>query len=481
MQRVLVLSSNRQPLMPCHPARARELLRKGKAAVFRRQPFTIILKDRDSGEVQDMRLKLDPGSKTTGIALVAECAKRGSVVVWAAELIHRGQMIHKALRQRLGHRRHRRSKLHYRPARFNNRTRPTGWLAPSLQHRVETTMTWVQRLMRWAPVTTISQELVRFDTQQLQNPEIYGTEYQQGTLFGYEVREYLLEKWGRKCVYCGAENVPLEIEHIHPRSLGGSNRVSNLTVACHDCNQSKGNQPLAAFLKSDKKRAGRARKYATAHLQALRKDLEESGLTQESIDRALAKEKTRLQQQEDSRAQSILRQAKTPLQDAAAVNSTRWALYQHLQATGLDVEVSSGGRTKWNRTQHHYPKAHWIDAACVGISGEAVSLDPSHQALSIKAMGSGERQRARLNKHGFPVGHKSGGKSFLGFRTGDLVKAVLCRGKYAGLHIGRIAIRFRPSFAIKPASVEKAFDVHPKNLTLLQRSDGYDYQFSQPV
>ena len=92
-------------------------------------------------------------------------------------------------------------------------------------------MAWVRRLMRWVPITALSQELARFDLQQMQNPEIQGAEYQHGTLFGYEVREYLLEKWDRKCAYCDAENVPLEIEHLHPKARGGSNRVSNLTIA----------------------------------------------------------------------------------------------------------------------------------------------------------------------------------------------------------------------------------------------------------
>ncbi len=81
---------------------------------------------------------------------------------------------------------------------------------------------WVQRLCKVCPMTGLSQELVRFDTQALQNPEISGTEYQQGELFGYFVLEYLLEKWGRKCAYCNAENVSLEIEHIKPRSKGVS-------------------------------------------------------------------------------------------------------------------------------------------------------------------------------------------------------------------------------------------------------------------
>ncbi len=81
----------------------------------------------------------------------------------------------------------------------------------------------------------------------MQNPEISGVEYQQGTLYGYEVREYLLEKWKRTCAYCGKTNVPLEIEHITPKSRGGSNRVSNLTIACHECNQAKNNLTAEEF------------------------------------------------------------------------------------------------------------------------------------------------------------------------------------------------------------------------------------------
>jgi hypothetical protein len=129
--RVLVLDKTRQPLMPCHPARAGELLRKGKAAVFRRYPFTIILKEREGGGTRATRLKLDPGSKTTGMVLVADFAHRGTTVVWAAELTHRGHAIRKALEDRRGHRRFRRSRLRYRAPRFLHRTRPEGWLPPA--------------------------------------------------------------------------------------------------------------------------------------------------------------------------------------------------------------------------------------------------------------------------------------------------------------------------------------------------------------
>ncbi|MDA8377381.1 MAG: RNA-guided endonuclease IscB, partial [Planctomycetia bacterium] len=256
---VFVLDKRKKPLMPCSEKRARLLLERGRARVHRMVPFTIRLVDRkvEDSVLQPVRLKLDPGSKATGMALVREKETvdvstgevlRAAAVLMLLELRHRGHAIRDALTQRRAFRRRRRGNLRYRPARFDNRTRADGWLAPSLQHRVDTTMAWVARLCRLAPVTALSQELVRFDTQALQNPEISGTEYQQGTLFGYEVREYLLEKWGRECAYCGAEHTPLEIDHIHPRSKGGSDRVSNLTLACHDCNQAKGNMPLEQFL-----------------------------------------------------------------------------------------------------------------------------------------------------------------------------------------------------------------------------------------
>jgi 5-methylcytosine-specific restriction endonuclease McrA len=327
---VFVLDKRKKPLMPCSEKRARLLLERGRARVHRMVPFTIRLVDRlqEESVLQPVRLKLDPGSKTTGMALVREAETvdeatgevlRKATVLMLLELQPRGHVIRDTLIQRRAFRRRRRGNLRYRPARFDNRTKPDGWLAPSLQHRVDTVLTWVHRLMRWAPVTALSQELVRFDTQALQNPEISGVAYQQGELLGYEVREYLLEKWGRQCAYCDAQNVPLEIDHIHPRSRGGSDRVSNLTLACHDCNQAKGNMPLEQFLAKDPERLRR-----------------------------------------------ILAQAKAPLHDVAAVNSTRWALWQRLKATGLDVEVGTGGRTKFNRHRLQVLKAHCLDAACVG-------------------------------------------------------------------------------------------------------------------
>lgn len=134
------------------------------------------------------------------------------------------------------------------PTEIELNTRPFGWLPPSLEHRVLTIMTWVKRLIKFTPVSSIAVELVRFDTQKLESPEIPGIEYQLGELLGYEIREYLLEKWGSKCTYCSKENVPLQIEHIVAKAKGGSNRISNLCLACPKCNQKKGTKSIEHFL-----------------------------------------------------------------------------------------------------------------------------------------------------------------------------------------------------------------------------------------
>jgi hypothetical protein len=130
-------------------------------------------------------------------------------VVFLMELAHRGAQIRDLLARRSALRRGRRSRnLRHRAPRFLNRKKEKGWLASSLSHRVETTMAWVGRLRRLAPISELAQELVRFDTQKLQNPEIEGVEYQRGTLFGFEAGEYLLAKWGRRCAYCDRGDAP---------------------------------------------------------------------------------------------------------------------------------------------------------------------------------------------------------------------------------------------------------------------------------
>jgi len=201
MSKVFVIDTDQHPLEPVRPGRARLLLKEGKAAVFRRSPFVIILKRQvETAAPAPLRLKIDPGAKTTGLALVDDA--KGEVV-WAAELSHRGTEIRSALDTRRSVRQGRRQRqTRYRAPRCANRRRQKGWLPPSLLSRVENILSWVKRLSRLCAMTALSQELVRFNLQKLENPEISGVQYQQGELFGYEVRECLLEKWERTCAYC---------------------------------------------------------------------------------------------------------------------------------------------------------------------------------------------------------------------------------------------------------------------------------------
>ena len=427
--RTFVLGKDGTALMPCHPARARELLKTGQAVVHRVYPFVIRLKERVTGDVQPIRIKLDPGSKATGMAVVRE-AVNATVVISLFELMHRGRQISEALTSRRSMRRVRRNRnTRYREARFNNRTKAKGWLAPSLQHRVDTTMSWVGRMQRWAPITGLAQELVRFDMQLIQNPEISGVEYQQGELVGYELREYLLEKWNRQCAYCDAKDTPLQIEHIHPKAKGGSNRASNLTIACHHCNQKKAAFSIAVFL---------------------------------------AKDPVRLKRIES--------RAKAPLKDAAAVNTTRWALFNALKGTGLPVEVGTGGNTKWNRSRLGVPKTHALDALCVGNVIEVKGwVKP---ALTIKCTGRGAYQRTRLTAKGGIRGYLTRKKQHFGFQTGDMVKANVPKGKKTGLHVGRVAVRKSGNFDVQtPQGVVQG--ISHKHCTVVQRADGYGYSFNR--
>jgi len=419
---VFVIDTEKRLLAPCHPARARRLLGNGKAAVWRRYPFTIILK-RDVPEAipQPLRVKIDPGSKTTGLAVVHDATGQ---VLWAAGLFHRGERVRQRLDQRRMCRRERRQRTtRYRPARFDNRRRAEGWLPPALESRISNVLTWVRRLRRFASIAALSQELVRFDTQLLENPEISGVEYQQGELAGYEIREYLLEKFGRRCAYCGATDRPLHVEHIVPKARGGTNRVSNLTLACEPCNTAKGTQTADEFGYPD-----------------------------------------------------VQAQARRPLKDAAAVNASRWALLHRLSAIALPVEVGTGGRTKWNRTQRGLAKAHWIDAACVGVS----TPEPLHiagvQPLHIIATGRHSRQMCRTNAFGFPAKAPKTVSVVAGMRTGDIVRAVVPPpSSKAGVYLGRLAVRATGSCNLKTRS-GTVQGIHIRYCQPLQRGDGYTYQ-----
>nr|MDJ0651208.1 RNA-guided endonuclease IscB [Xenococcaceae cyanobacterium MO_188.B19] len=253
--------------------------------------------------------------------------------------------------------------------------------------------------------------------------------------YQYEVREYLLEKWNRTCAYCGAKNVPLEVEHIVPKSRSGSNRLSNLAIACVPCNQAKSNLDIKEFLAGS-----------------------------------------------PSVLKRVLAQAKAPLKDAAAVNATRWKLFNALKETGVPVAIGTGGQTKFNRSQQGLNKTHWLDAACVGNTPKLEIL--TKQPLLIKCAGHGSRQVIHVDKYGFPRRNKALQlvrksaliKSVKGFQTGDIVKAVVTKGKKIGSYLGKVAIRSTGSFNIKTVA-QTVQGINYKYCSIVQKKDGYLYGF----
>jgi RRXRR protein/HNH endonuclease len=425
---VFVLDKQKKPLMPCSPRRARLLLTRRRAVVHRLSPFTIRLKARTAGEstLQPVVLKIDPGSKTTGLALArVEETKAGEIhhALHLAELAHRGEEVRERLRKRVGYRRRRRSaNLRYRPPRFLNRSRPPGWLPPSLRSRIGNVLTFARRFQHWAPISRIDVERAKFDTQLLQDPEVSGIGYQRGELAGWEVRSYVLEKFGYRCAYCGRGETLFELDHIWPRSRGGTSRVSNLALACHACNAAKGDRTAAEF--------------GYAEVEA---------------------------------------QARCPLRDAAAMNASRYALCDALRALDVPITTWSGGRTRWNRDRFHIEKAHALDALCVGdLAGVRAG---SLKTLAIKAMGRGRYCRTNVDASGFPVGYLTRQKQIEGIKTGDRVRAVVPLGFAAhGTHTGRIAVRANRQFRMG-----KVQGIPARFCQMLQLADGYDYAVLAPT
>jgi hypothetical protein len=204
--------------------------------------------------------------------------------------------------------------------------------------------------------------------------------------------------------------------------------VSNLCLACEACNQAKGKQDIRVFL----------------------------GKKPDLLKRILA-------------------QTKVPLRDAAAVNATRWALYERLQALGLPVEVGSGGRTKFNRRSRGLAKTHWLDAACVGASTPEVLQAKNSSPLLITATGSGWRRMCNVNALGFPCSKPKGAKKVQGFQTGALVRAVVTSGKKQGIYVGRVLVRASGSFDIR-TKMTRIQGIHARFCRPVHRNDGYSYE-----
>ena len=492
---VFVLDRHKKPLMPCTEKRARKMLEAGRAVIHRMYPFTIRLKDRtvEGSSLQPLRLKIDPGSKDTGLAVIREKSQEEGAVIWLCNLHHKAGIKDKLDSRRAIRRSRRNRKTRYRAPRFLNRhnekCRACGknaqhgkhycrqcneaknfvdnghrniWLPPSLNARVMQTINTVNKLRRLMPIGALSMELVRFDIQQMENPDISGVEYQQGDLLGYEVKEYLLTKHNYSCAYCGAKDTVLEVEHVVPRNpkFGpkGTNRLGNLVIACRECNMAKGNLQPQEWLE------------------------------------ILKKSRSEKNQTRAKNLANILKVVKRPLPDPAMMNATRWKLFELLKSTGLPLECGSGGRTKKQRIDHGLPKAspdkkevyHYYDACCVGTSTPDRLDFKTSYAEMWSAIGRGTRQMGKPNEYGFTckdrnkegllMKHRQRRKRYFGFQTGDIVRVVKPKGKDAGEHIGRVTVRASGSFDIRNHKGEVVcHSANYKYCKLIMRGDGYGY------
>lgn len=358
-QQVPVLSSDGLPLMPCHPARARKLLDKGRAKPHHyRGLFAIKLtgRTREESEVQEVSLNIDPGSDTSGFATVTDSENGQRTVLAAIELKHRAKATKKTLHERATHRRNRRRRLRYRAPRFDNRPKPKGWLPPSIQTLKHDTLRVVKTFTRLYPVSSISIEANKFDTQLMMDPDIKGKDYQRGTLFGHQLRALIFHSDDNRCAYCGRKHSRLELDHVVPRGKG-SNRIDNLITCCRPCNRAKGNDPIEVFLK-DKPEL----------LKKIKERLERSNLA-----------------------------------SAAHVNTVLPSQVEDLRATSLPVTLADAATVSWNRNQLDVEKTHCYDAALQGTNFTSVRALPS-RVLQLRPNNGRSKQKANVDGAGTPTG-----------------------------------------------------------------------------
>ena len=340
--------------MPCHPAKARKLLAKGRAVPHHvRGIFGIRLIDRAraNSQVQEVALNIDAGSDTTGFAVVTDDEDNQRSVLAAVELKHRAKAIKSTVTRRRQHRCNRRERLRYRAPRFNNRSRKAGTLPPSVDSLRADTLRVVNTLCRIYPIGRISIERNKFDPQLMMNPGIKGAEYQHGTLYGWQLRAYILDRDGGRCVYCRRSKVRLELDHVRPQATG-SNRVDNLAACCRDCNVSKGKQ---------------------------------------SIEQFLAPQPARLQQ------------ITNRIQSSNLANAALPAIIRDLWQLGVPMTSTDAASVSWARQQLNIAKTHCYDAALQGRKFTSVISLPG-QVLVLRPNNGRSKQKANVDRHGTPVG-----------------------------------------------------------------------------
>lgn len=244
MRYVYVLNKHGEPLMPCSPGKARILLKQQKACVVKRTPFTIKLLHGSAGYKQPVTLGVDAGSKHVGLSASTE--KRE---LYSEEFTPRNDVVELLSTRRQNRRSRRNRKTRYRAPRFNNRvhSKHKGWLAPSVEVKIQEHITVIKRICRILPVTLVRVETAEFDTQRLKamlagKPLPVGTDYQLGEMYDeYNVRQYVLKRDNYTCQCCSAHTtakkaVKLHVHHLESRKVGGNapSNLITLCTACHD-------------------------------------------------------------------------------------------------------------------------------------------------------------------------------------------------------------------------------------------------------
>ena len=422
---VLVIDKRKQPCNTISAAYARILLFNKQAVIHKRFPFTIRLRN-DNAVLKDRNytVKLDPGSRTTGVAIT----DNQDQVVMLAEIEHRGHTIKRNLDKRRVIRRSRRNrKTRHREARFLNRTRPKGWLAPSVKSRADNVINFVKKYKKLININKVMIENVSFDTAQMSSDNyLIGIDYQQGNLYNKNLRDFIFNKTKGRCSYCGEKAE--EIDHIVPRANGGTDSTLNLTPACRACNEKKSNLSLKEFGK------------------IMNKDY------------------------------SQLEPKKLP-KNAAIVQSARNYMVKEITKIVLDTTTYEAWLTKYNRDQLGLPKQNYYDALSVGEIPVKFNF-LTDKILQISAKGRGSRQMCRMDSYGFPRTSAKSSKTVKGFQTGDIVKAIVPTGSKRGEYLGRVAVRSRGYFNIETKS-GLVKDIGYKYCRIVQRGDGYSYNYKE--
>lgn len=363
---VYVLNKNNKPLMPCSNRKARLLLKQNKAIVTNRTPFTIKLLYGSSGYKQPVNLGIDAGSKTIGLSATAK-----RKVLFESEVTLRNDIVDLLDARRALRSSRRNRKTRYRKCRFSNRvhSKHKGWLAPSVEQKINVHLKVVDNVCKILPVANIIVETAQFDIQKLKNPDISGTDYQQGELLGFaNLREYCFWRDNYTCQWCKAKNRILHMHHWNYWRGDHTDKPSSVITLCDTCNDSK-NHKKDGFLWGWEPKTTKSYK------------------------------------------------------DATFMGIMRWTVYNRLKEQHSDKHVfmTYGYITKYNRIEAGLPKEHYIDARCISGNPGAVSNNVVYYQKKVRCHNR-QIHKCTINKGGTRKLNQAP-KYVKGFQLFDVVKA----------------------------------------------------------